>query len=82
MKQMSSKQPLSVYWLWERLLSECLSTVGENRLLRPQRRPGNCLRRASMGRRFNPRSRLAWLRRRAEINRLAMVPPANPGAIT
>ncbi len=32
MKQMSSKQPLSVYWLWERLLSECLSTVGENRL--------------------------------------------------
>jgi hypothetical protein len=29
-KQTSSKQPLSVHWLWQRLV-EALSTVGENR---------------------------------------------------
>jgi hypothetical protein len=33
-KQTSSKKPLSVYWLWERLVGECLSTVDEK--LRPE----------------------------------------------
>ncbi|MFC1597210.1 hypothetical protein ACFL5Q_04625 [Planctomycetota bacterium] len=34
MEQTSSKQPLSVCWLWERLVGECLSTVDEK--LRPE----------------------------------------------
>jgi hypothetical protein len=33
-KQTSSRQPLSVYWLWRRLVGECLSTVDEK--LRPE----------------------------------------------